>query len=157
MKLLLASSADGYFAKGPDDDMKWTGSTDKAIFRLLTMSEGSDVLLAGSRTFDQMPPLPHRIMVRVSRKPKPGGTTLEWAAKKWPNAWLIGGPTVAEAALELGLITRAFICISPVELGSGIHAQGVARLLPHEDAKVTLKIGDVQVKIFMESQKWPGK
>ncbi len=153
MRLLLAVSADGFLAKGPDDDMRWTGPVDKAIFRLLTLSNGNDVLLAGSRTFDQMPKLPGRQMERLSRD----GMTLEMAAGRWPDAWLIGGPTVAVEALKLGLVSRAFMCISPVELGDGIDAQELSRYLPHTDSEFTIKVGDVRVRVFTEDQTWPGR
>ena len=155
MRLLLASSADGYLARGPEDDMKWTGPIDKAVFRLLTLSNGNAVLLAGSRTFDQMPKLPGRRMERLSRGPN--GLTLADAAARWPDAWLIGGPEVSVEALRLGLVTRAFICISQAELREGIHAQELSALLPHEDSAYTIKVGDVQVKVFTEGQKWPVK
>lgn len=155
MRLLLASSADGYLARGPEDDMKWTGPIDKAVFRLLTLSNGNDVLLAGSRTFDQMPPLPGRRMERLSRGPN--GIDLAEAANRWPDAWLIGGPEVSVAALRLGLVTRAFVCISQAELREGIHAMELSQLLPHEDAKYTIKVGDVTVKVFTEDQKWPAR
>lgn len=155
MRLVLVSSSDGYLARGPEDDMKWSGHLDKAIFRLLTLSNGEDVLLAGSRTFDQLPKLPGRRLERVSRSPN--GVTLEVAAAQWPTAWLIGGPEISIEALRLGLITRAFICISPNELGDGISAQALSALLPHDDAKFTIKVGDVHVKIFTEDQKWPSR
>ena len=160
MRLLLASSADGYLARGPDDDMKWTGPVDKAVFRLLTLSNGNDVLLAGSRTFDQMPKLPGRHMERLSREDKPFGKhprlDLTVAAGCFPDAWLIGGPTVAREALQLGLVRRAFICVSPVELGGGMHARELEPLLPREP-EFTIKVQDVRVLIYTEDQKWPGR
>lgn len=155
MRLLLAMSDDGYLARGPEDDMKWTGSIDKAIFRLLTLSNVDDVLLAGSRTFDQMPKLPGRRMERLSCGPN--GINLAEAATRWPSAWLIGGPEVSVAALRLGLITRAFICISPAELHGGIHAMELSTLLPHEGPEFAINMGGVKVRVFTEAQKWPGK
>lgn len=155
MRLLLASSADGYLARGPEDDMKWTSPIDKAVFRLLTISNADDVLLAGSRTFDQMPRLAGRRMERLSRGPK--GLGLSEAASRWPSAWLIGGPEVAVAALRLGLISRAFICVSPVELREGIHAMELSTLLPRPGPEFTIKVGGVEVMVFTEAQKWPVK
>jgi len=155
MRLLLASSADGYLARGPEDDMKWTGPIDKAIFRLLTLSNADDVLLAGSRTFDQMPPLPGRRMERLSRGSN--GIDLAEAASRWPSAWLIGGPEVSVAALRLGLVTRAFVCVSQAELREGIHAMELSTLLPHDGPEFTIKVGDVKVMVFTEAQKWPAR
>lgn len=155
MRLLLASSIDGYLARSPMDDMKWTSSIDKAVFRLLTLSNADDVLLAGSRTFDQMPKLPWRRMERLSRGPN--GLGLVEAASRWPSAWLIGGPEVSVAALRLGLITRAFVCVSQAELRDGIPAMELFTLLPHDGPEFSIKVGDVNVMVFTEAQKWPAR
>ncbi|UGL62808.1 putative dihydrofolate reductase [Xanthomonas phage MET13-T1] len=162
MRLLLASSIDGYLASGADDDMRWTGKTDKAIFRLLTMSNANDVLLAGSTTFDQMPRLPNRSMVRITRAPDAEalglGKSLGQAQLDHPDAWLIGGPTLALAALRLGYVTRAFITVVPTELGGGIHAGELAEFLPNNgDTPVQISVGDVKVRVFTEDMKWPGR
>lgn len=163
MRLLLARSSDGFLARGPDDDMRWTGQSDKAAFRLLTLSNGNDVLLAGSRTFDQMPKLPGRQMERLSRKGDAGtadswkeGTSLEVAAACWPDAWLIGGPTVAAEALRAGLVRRAFIMTAPVALEQGIRADEVMNLLP-EKPEHSIKLCGVIVSIYTEDQQWPGR
>lgn len=152
MRLLLARSSDGFLARGPEDDMRWTGQSDKAAFRLLTLSNGNDVLLAGSRTYDQMPRLPGRTMERLSRD----GLTLELAAGAYPDAWLIGGPTVAAEALRRGLVRRAFIMTAPVALESGIRADEVAGLLP-EEPEHSIKRCGVIVSIYTEDQAWPGR
>ncbi|UGL62769.1 putative dihydrofolate reductase [Xanthomonas phage FMYAK-P1] len=162
MRLLLASSIDGYLASGADDDMRWTGKTDKAIFRLLTMSNANDVLLAGSTTFDQMPRLPNRSMVRITREPDAEnlglGKSLGQAQLDHPDAWLIGGPTLALAALRLGYVTRAFITVVPTELGGGMHAGELAAFLPNNgDTPVQISVGDVKVRVFTEDMKWPGR
>lgn len=151
MRLLLAVSADGYLADGPEDDMKWTGPIDKAVFRLLTLSDGNDILYAGSRTFDQMPQLPGRRLERLSRS----GKTVTVAAHTDRHSWLIGGAEVALEALRQGLIDRAFICISPALLGSGIPFQPLARYLPA--AGHTIKVGDVKVLVHTEDQLWPAR
>lgn len=133
MRLLLAVSADGYLALGPEDDMKWTGPIDKAVFRLLTLSDGNDTLYAGSRTFDPVTA----------------------AAHSDRHSWLIGGAEVALEALRQGLIDRAFICISPAVLGSGIPFQPLARYLPAPAH--TIKVGDVKVLVHTEDQLWPAR
>ncbi|ATS92226.1 dihydrofolate reductase [Xanthomonas phage Bosa] len=162
MRLLLASSIDGYLASGADDDMRWTGKTDKAIFRLLTMSNATDVLLAGSTTFDQMPRLPNRSMVRITREPDAEnlglGKSLGQAHLDHPDGWLIGGPTLALAALRLGYVTRAFITVVPTELRGGMHAGELASYLPNNgDTPVQISVGDVKVRVFTEDMKWPGR
>ncbi|URA07027.1 putative dihydrofolate reductase [Xanthomonas phage Elanor] len=151
MRLLLAVSADGYLALGPQDDMRWTGPIDKAVFRLLTLSSGNDTLYAGSRTFDQMPKLPGRRLERLSRS----GKTVASAANTDRHSWLIGGGEVALEALRQGLIDRAFICVSPVVLGSGIPFAPLASLMP--DPQYTIKVGDVKVMVYTEDQLWPAR
>lgn len=157
MKLLLAASRDGYLARGPDDDMRWTGPSDKAAFRLLSLSDGQP-LLAGSRTFDQMPKLPGRELLRLSREPASFGKhprlDLHVAAGCFPEAWLIGGPTVAEQALDRGLISRAFICVADVDLWSGMPLEPVSRYLPRK-ACHTVKLPGCTVKVYTTAAKWP--
>jgi dihydrofolate reductase len=138
LKLLMAVSADGFVARGENDDMRWTGPADKFLFKLLTTAS-DQVLLAGSTTYDQMPPLPHRKLVRLTRKPC--GLTLRQAAHFYGEAWLIGGPTIALEALSLGLVERAYISRVPVSLGAGISFRDIQAHLPEE--KIALR-GDHQ-------------
>lgn len=70
---------------------------------------------------------------------------------------VIGGPEVSIAALRLGLVTRAFVCVSQAELREGIHAMELSALLPHGGPEFTIKVGDVKVMVFTEAQKWPAK
>lgn len=157
MRLVLAVSADGFLAKDSTDDMKWTGPLDKAVFRLLTLSDNNPLLLAGRVTYDQMPPLPGRRMVKLSRSPTVTNendliisTNLDRAAALWQSkAWLIGGPGVAMEALKKGYVTRAFICESAVKLESGIPFEPLAAILPPQVSSI--KVGDVRVRIFSDA------
>ena len=68
MKLILAVASDGTLAKGPDDDMRWTGAFDKALFKMLTSVGG--ICFAGARTRDLMPKeLPGRRLITITSKP----------------------------------------------------------------------------------------
>lgn len=127
LKLILAVSDDGFLASGPRDDMRWTGFTDKQIFRLLTYSH--PVMLVGRATAAVMPKLPHRQLVPLSRSPA-DGMLLADAARIHPNAWLIGGPTVALEALEAGLVDLTYLCRSSAMLGGGIPFKPLRDLLP---------------------------
>ena len=114
MRAIMAVSRDGYLARGPRDDMSWTGKADKAIFRLLTTLGGGQ-LGAGSRTYDAMPsPSLHgRQIHRLSRKPRSlDGRTLDlnWFQLAHPNGWLIGGREIVLEALETGLLTEMVMC-----------------------------------------------
>ncbi len=118
LKLIMAVSADGFVARGPTDDMTWTGSTDKRVFRLLTSVGG--VLGAGRRTFEQLPRLEGRTVVLLSRN----GMALNDFCRLYPDAWLIGGQEVALEALQLNLVDQAFLCNSrEVFLCSGVRDQ----------------------------------
>lgn len=131
LKLLMAVSSDGFVARSADDDMRWTGPADKFLFKLLTTSSGNGVLLAGRTTAEQMPALPYRQLVALSRNGC-GALTLEQASHFYGEAWLIGGPTVALAALQAGLVNRAYISRVPAVLGGGLPFGPIQELLPPE-------------------------
>jgi dihydrofolate reductase len=152
MKLVMAVSADGFVARGPDDNMMWTGKTDKFAFRLLTLSDGQP-LFAGRRTAEAMPKLPGRELYSLSRS----GLTLLEAYKQHPAGWLIGGPEVAVAALSMGLVGRAFICHVPEVLGHGISGQHILNLLPAEAPELTVKLDGYNIDVYTGAQQWPVK
>lgn len=141
LKLIMAVSADGYLARGPSDDMAWTGGADKAVFRLLT-SVGADCA-AGRRTWEQMPDLPHRRLVPLTRQEgrlvhKASDATgarpelsmcLGSFAHAHPNGWLLGGPSVAYEALDVGLVDQVYLCRSPAVL----HGEQPAFRPPYRD------------------------
>lgn len=156
MRLLLACSADGFFAKGAQDDMTWTPPIDKAVFRLLTLSD-AEPLVAGATTFSQMPSLKGRALYKLSRSDLVSGLTLEGAYALYPRAWLIGGPAVAEAALHAGMVSRAFIVRNGVRLAEGLSARPVLSMLPSQPAQVIRLASDVFVDIYTEEQEWPEK
>ncbi len=129
LKLVMAVSKDHFVARGPDDDMGWTGEQDKKAFRLLTMVGG--VMGAGRRTFDLLSRtvLQGRKLVCISRegegyayKPVEGWggyeetlaqcprMSLGHFACNYPGAWLIGGPTVAYEAVSACLIDEIHLC-----------------------------------------------
>lgn len=114
MRAILAVSADGYLAKGQNDDMTWSGPTDKAIFRILTCT-GS--LMAASRNTVRLMPskLPGRTLVALSSQGyvehESWGTLHEFSVA-YPDAWLIGGPKLVMQALEAGMLHEVHLCRS---------------------------------------------
>ncbi len=128
MRLLMAVSADGFLCKGPADDMKWTGKTDKLLFRVLTGV--GRVCAAGSTTRDLIRSLPGRTLLGLSRN----GYALEAFAEEYPDGWLLGGPTVVKAALRASLVDEVYLSwITDVKLGSGVAAGPVFK--PYLDDK----------------------
>jgi len=123
MKLIMATSADGFIARGPDDDMKWSGSLDKLIFKLLTCTSGGQ-LGAGSTTYDQMPKqLNGRTLHCISRNiPNRSRKCISLSQfyTVYPQGWLIGGQTIALTALEENLIHEVFLVRTPNFILRGI-------------------------------------
>jgi dihydrofolate reductase len=146
-KLLLAVSADGFLAKGPDDDMRWTGAQDKFLFKLLTTAGDDRTMLVGHKTAAAMPAiLPHRRLVPLSRDLRKG-LNLDTAADRWPDAWLIGGPTVALAALQRGLVDRAYICRNIVSIFGGIPFAPLEEFLPERKIWLQDPVAENGVKL----------
>jgi len=107
MKLIMAISQDNCVARSPQDDMSWLGASDKAAFRLLTGVGG--VLGVSARTANFMPPkLTGRKLVVLSHHTM----DLTTFHTRHPDAWLLGGQTLALSALELGFVTEAHLCRS---------------------------------------------
>lgn len=127
LKLIMAVSNDGFTARGPTDNMRWTGFSDKQAFKLLMSTH--PILLVGRQTHDVMPALPYRRVVCISRNPDKG-LSLGQAMTEFPDAWLGGGTKVAVAALEAGLVGLAYICRSSAVLGGGDSFDPVKALLP---------------------------
>lgn len=152
MKLIMAVSADGFVARGPDDSMSWAGPLDKQLFRLMTMT-GSKMLAAGGRTYDLMPHLGGgRQLVRLRKqgfhvhglprmslmdvdvteqdpkavvsREKCNCMTLVDFAREYPDGWLIGGQTVALVALKLRLVHEMLLFVqNDVWLHSGMKCE----------------------------------
>ena len=124
MKLILAQSNDGFFAAHDHDDMSWTGSTDKLLFKLLT-SFADGPLLAGKTTFNLMPQLKGRELICLSRNT----LSLENAYFEFPNAVLIGGPKIAEEALFNTFIDKFILVTTATILGHGVSSNSVLDLV----------------------------
>jgi dihydrofolate reductase len=113
MKLVMAVSRDGWLARDAEDDMSWLGSTDKAVFRILTGVGG--VVGVSHRTAECMPGnLPGRRVIFLSRYEKKTShvMALEDFQHSHPDGWLIGGPTLAHAAMEARYLDEVHLCRS---------------------------------------------
>lgn len=169
LKLIMAVSADGYLADGPNDGMSWTGKLDKLVFRLLTSIGGP--LGAGKRTFFDLPELKGReVICLTSRRdhelfihkpnfkmsmgpddlatmPKDAAVvahrvmTLQEFARCHPGAWLIGGPETAAAAIDMNLVAEAIMCHGTAMLGGGIPDTLSARFEEAKWLQTKLRVG----------------
>lgn len=118
MRLLMAISADGFVAKSDHDSMAWLGSLDKHIFRILSAVGG--VCGIGQKTMACITtplPWPGRTLIPLSSH---GGTTLTELYHDHPDAWLLGGQTLALRAFEFGYLSEVHLCRSTIKIGSGI-------------------------------------
>jgi len=156
MKLIMAVSSDGFVARGEDDDMSWTGSMDKAVFKLLTTT--NDVLAVSAKSLQYMPKsLPGRGRI-YGLSTQPGkGVALEDLAPVAPDAWLLGGQELGMFAMKNGFVNKAYICISPARIEAGIED----KLQPYFerrryskgrgswwDRSMRVKFGDVMVDVW---------
>lgn len=150
----MAVSRDGYLARERNDRMQWLGPADKAVFRVLTGVDGGHCLVS-ARTYGDMPEaIEGRTMHLVSRR----GLTLEEAAHRFPRAWLLGGPTLAMAAIDAGLVTEAHLCRSdrmafPYPMMAGSIPDFLTRRLEDERWRVIMKtrVLDVTVELWRPS------
>ena len=122
MRLLMAISADGFVAKSEHDSMTWLGSLDKHIFRILSAVGGVCGIGRKSLACITTPlPWPGRTLIPLSSHGGiGGGTTLTEFYEVHPDAWLLGGQTLALQAFELGYISEVHLCRSTIKIGSGI-------------------------------------
>lgn len=119
MKLIMTISADGFVARDEEDDMSWSGRLDKRVFRVLTCCDRG-VCAVGKRTAAVMPAkLPGRTLVVLSSD----GITLSQLQHVHPDAWLLGGQTIALKAFKMGIIYEAHIFRSKIRLGAGIFSR----------------------------------
>jgi dihydrofolate reductase len=143
MKLIMAVSKDGYVARGENDDMAWTGPDDKTVFKLLTHVGGLP-LGVGRKTFEMIPKLPGRSLVSLSMDPTKGCTFTSFY-DQYPDAWLIGGQTIAMQAIEREMVDQVFLCRSPQVLGRGVKIDW--RLSQFSHLSSLIKFGDVVVEV----------
>lgn len=164
LKLIMAMSTDGFLCRGPEDDMRWTGYSDKRIFHALTMTGG--VMGAGRKTFDLLPPLHGRTLVCISRSgsdekfDRQGHRwpvmSLGMFAHRYPGAWLLGGPTVACEALNTHMVDEVHLCQSPAFIGRGatapVEAQELINRMGYLRGLGCTKLADVEIYHWRKPQ-----
>ena len=145
MKLIIGISQDGFVAKHDSDRMDWLGETDKAVFRMLTGVGG--ICGAGMPTIDAMPEKLHgRVLIALSRS----GCSLQHFYFTHPDAWLLGGQTMALEAFRLGYLDEVFICQSMIAIGGGIQQKIRPYLSVEPDMKT--RINNVSVEVYRKNR-----
>ena len=108
MRIVMAVSKDGWMARRLDDNMRWLGPTDKAVFRILT-GVGGYVAVGGNSRRCMPGRLIGRNLTVLSSK---GPATLFDFYCRHPDGWLVGGPRLALLALDLGYVDEVHLCRS---------------------------------------------
>ncbi len=144
----MAVSADNFVARGDDDRMSWTGPSDKAVFKLLTIV-GGERLCAGRKTYEVMPALFGREVVALSQDRQRGQDLREFAAHN-PFAWLIGGQTVALEALRLKLLDEVVLVGNQTKLNRGVRLDTRISNFGRMATNFPIRIGDVDVVVLKQ-------
>lgn len=118
MKAIFVESANGYLARNELDDMSWTPSLDKKIFKFLTLVSGG-ICVCSKHTYKLLP----NIMLKDTNRKyiiaeRTGEKSLSELNKKYPNAVLVGGVTFLKAAYDLDVIDTFVVTTVPLAIQS---------------------------------------
>ena len=109
MKAIFVESANGYMATSACDDMLWTPTIDKKIFRLLT-TFGSGICVCSKHTYSLLPP---KMVFDPARKfivaEKTGSKSLPALNNVYPDAILIGGPAFIKVAYNMSILDTIIV------------------------------------------------
>ncbi len=147
MKAVFVESLNGYLAHGPDDDMSWTPSLDKKLFKLLTFAYGADYVCS-RRTFDLLPENVRMDKNRNFYVAKSSGNMSLWQlGYDFPNAVLVGGPTFLKAAYDLGVIdTFVITTVNKEIIADEKYKNPFREILPEPSG--TIPFDDMIVRIY---------
>jgi len=148
LTLHVVSSLDGFIAR-KDNSVSWldsTGSVYEAGVSITeeeaaTFVEAIDCYVLGSRTYEHALELgwPYGdtpVVVVTGRGWRPARKSVEFysgdlktlvdvkLAPRYRNIWLVGGATLCQRFLELGLVDEIKLTIAPVLLGEGLRLFG---------------------------------
>ena len=149
MKAIFVESLDGYLARGANDDMMWTPSLDKKIFKLLTCAFGG-VYVCSAHTYNLLP-----VAMRndTNRKfiiaDRAGENSLVSLNRKYPNGVLIGGPRFLTAAYNLGVIdTFVVTTVNKTISGPVEYKNPFTTQLAKTGALCEVKFDDMVVRVY---------
>lgn len=109
MKAIFVESKDNFLAKSGEDDMLWTPSLDKKLFKLLSCAFGG-ICIVSKHTYNLLP----NIMLKDKNRQfiiaeRTGPNSLYNLNKLYPNGILIGGPSFLWAAYNEDVIDTFII------------------------------------------------
>ena len=149
MKAIFVESLNGYLARGPDDDMLWTPSLDKKLFKLLSFAFGG-LYVCSQHTYDLLPiTMRNDINRRFITADKDGKNSLKELKKKYPNGVLIGGPRFLVAAYDIGAIDTFIITTVNKNIsGPAEYKNPFAEKLAKQGANCEIKFEDMVVRVY---------
>ena len=149
MKAIFVESYNGYLAKGPNDDMSWTPSLDKKIFKLLTYAYGGVCVV--SRNTYQL--LPKKMLHDGNRKfiiaEKCGPNSLYKLNMYYPDAVLIGGPRFLMAAYEANVIDTFIITTTEARIHNNAQYENpFIDVLLNLEPECTIKFDTMTIRVY---------
>ena len=149
MKAIFVESANGYLAKGPEDDMTWTPSLDKKLFKLMTFVLGG-VCVCSLHTYTL---LPKQVLNDGERRfiiaEKTGLNSLVMLNKRFPNAVLVGGPRFLKAAYDLGVIDTFIVTTTETTIKNNPKYENpFENLLLCTDVQCCIKFSNMTIRIY---------
>ena len=148
LTLHVVSSLDGFIAK-KDNSVSWLDGAESVYEPGVSISEEEaaafvkaiDCYVLGSRTYEHALELgwPYGdtpVVVVTGREWRPARKSVEFysgdlktlvdvkLAPRYRNIWLVGGATLCQCFLELGLVDEIKLTIAPVLLGEGLRLFG---------------------------------
>lgn len=153
MKAVFVESLNGYLARGPNDDMSWTPSLDKKLFKLLTFAYGA-VCVCSRRTFDLLPENVRMDKKRMFLVAKRSGDMSLWQLNHdFPNAVLVGGPVFMRAAYDLGVIDTFVITTVNQEITADERYKNPFRGILPQPTEI-IPFNDMTVRIYNNVYLW---
>jgi dihydrofolate reductase len=107
INLIVAVSQNGVIGKGSDLPWGRSLSEDLKNFKALTMG---GTLYVGKKTAATLPPLKGREVKVLGREGYPSLDTIKTITPT-PDAWIIGGAEIYNAALKLGIVDKVYLSI----------------------------------------------
>lgn len=152
MKAVFVQSANGYLASGPTDDMLWTPSLDKKIFKLLCYAFGG-VMVCSRHTYDLLPIKmkedPNRTYIIAEGE---GNNSLENLNKLYPHAVLVGGPTFLKAAYNAKVIDEMIVTtVGTYIKGTQYYLNPFKKLLENHpfERSINFKLDNMKIQIYI--------